>query len=117
MGAARRRSYGQPMTTTSAAPTLTKAAGLRRWMRVVGGFYLLMGVFNTPPVIQARFGAQYGELGLAVDSPPAQALVDDLPIYGGWVVIHLVIIVTGAAALRGSRADEGRSSHAAHSDR
>ncbi len=170
MGVARRRSYGQRMTTTGAAPTTTKAAGLRRWMRIVGGFYLVMGAFNTPPVIQARFGAQYAELGLAVDSPAAQALVDvwfmfglevavigaallyfssdparhlalvwtvlglelvrgvvddlyliargyDPRIYGLWVLIHLVIIVTGVAAIRGSRADAGRSSHAARSSR
>ncbi|MEX2548735.1 MAG: BphX family protein [Nitriliruptoraceae bacterium] len=127
--------------------------GLRRWMRIVGGCYVLLALFNTPPVITARFEAQYPDLEVAVDSPAAGALVDvwfmfglevvvigaallflardplrglplvwvvlalevvrgilddvyllarghDPVIYLGWIVIHLVIVVTGLLAIR-----------------
>ncbi len=127
--------------------------GLQRWMRIVGGFYVLLALFNTPPVISARFAAQYPDLGLAVDAAAAQALVDvwfmfglevavigialvwlsrdplralpfvrvvlalelvrgvaddlyllargqDPAVYLGWIVIHLVIVVTGLLAIR-----------------
>jgi hypothetical protein len=128
-------------------------AGLTWWMRIVGAFYILMALFNTPPVIEARFETQYPDIGVPVESAAAQALVDtwfmfgleagviglallwcarnpmrhlgiawlvialeavrgiaddlyliargyDTAIYAGWIVIHLVIIVTGVIAIR-----------------
>jgi hypothetical protein len=66
---------------------------LRWWMRAVGAFYLVLGVFNTPPVINARLPAQYPDLGVPVDSVPAQALVDT------WFMFGLEIAVIGAALI------------------
>ena len=70
---------------------------LQRWMRIVGGFYVLLGLFNTPPVIVARFPAQYPDLGVAVDSMPAQALVDV------WFMFGLEVAVIGVALLIAAR--------------
>lgn len=128
---------------------------LKWWMRAVGGFYVLVGLFNLPPVIEARFSAQYPDLGVPVQSAAAQALIDvwfmfglevlvlgaallyfarharrhvalawtvialelvrgvaddvylllrgyDPVLYGGWIALHLVIIVAGVWAVRGS---------------
>lgn len=144
------------MATTDVSPTTKSTRPLQLWMRFVGGWYLLMAAFNTPPVIEARFGMQYEHLNLAVESAPAQALldvwfmfglevgvigaalvyfsrdpgrhvalvwtvigleavrgiVDDLYLIGrgydpilyiGWIVIHLVVILTGLAALKRMR--------------
>lgn len=70
---------------------------LRRWMRIVGGFYVLLGLFNTPPVIAARFPMQYPDLGVAVDSSPAQALIDV------WFMFGLEVAVIGVALLVAAR--------------
>lgn len=75
----------------------TAARGLRRWMRAVGGFYVFMGLFNTPPIIQARMPVQYPDLGVPVDSFPAQALIDV------WFMFGLEVLVIGAALLWFSR--------------
>jgi hypothetical protein len=128
-------------------------SGLKLWMRIVGAFYVVMGLFNTPWIIEARLTTQYPNLGVAADSNAARALVDtwfmfglevmvigvallyfsrdparhialvwtvigleivrgivddlyliargyDVAIYSGWIVIHLIIIVTGLVALR-----------------
>lgn len=70
---------------------------LRRWMQVVGAFYVLMALFNTPPVIEARFGMQYPDLGVAVESAAVQALVDT------WFMFGLEAGVIGVALLYCSR--------------
>ncbi len=67
------------------------------WMRVVGVFYLAMGLFNTPPVIEARLSAQYPNLGVPVDSIAARALIDT------WFMFGLEVLVIGAALLYFSR--------------
>lgn len=97
MGAPGRGSYGAAMDTTSTASTDRPVRSLQRWMRAVGGFYLLLGLFNTPPVISARLPSQYPELGVAVTSAPAQALVDV------WFMFGLEVAVIGAALLLFSR--------------
>ena len=74
-------------------PVDPRTRHLQRWMRIVGGFYVLMGLFNTPPVIAARFPAQYPDLGVAVDSMPAQALVDV------WFMFGLEVAVIGGALM------------------
>ena len=81
-----------PASTPPSAPRL-----LQRWLRAVGGFYVLVGVFNLPPVIEARFPMQYPDLGIGVDSAPAQALVDV------WFMFGLEIAVTGVALLLAAR--------------
>jgi hypothetical protein len=78
-------------TRQHAAEPLTRP--LQRWMRIVGGFYVALGLFNTPPVIAARFPAQYPDLGVAVDSMPAQALIDV------WFMFGLEVAVIGVALL------------------
>ncbi len=70
---------------------------LRRWMRIVGGFYILLGLFNTPPVVAARFPVQYPDVGVAVDSMPAQALIDV------WFMFGLEVAVIGIALLIAAR--------------
>jgi hypothetical protein len=70
---------------------------LQWWMRIVGGFYVLMGLFNTPPVIAARFPLQYPDIGVTVDSLPAQALVDV------WFMFGLEVAVIGGALLIAAR--------------
>jgi hypothetical protein len=95
-------------------------------MRIVGGFYILLALFNTPPVISARFTVKYPDLEAAVvgvalvllSRDPLLALevvrgiVDDRylltrgyePIFSvGWIVIHLVIVVTGLLSIRAIR--------------
>lgn len=71
--------------------------GLQRWMRIVGGFYILLALFNTPPVIAARFASQYPALELAVDSAAAQALIDV------WFMFGLEVAVIGVALVWLSR--------------
>lgn len=71
--------------------------GLKWWMRIVGGFYLLMGVFNTPIVIEARLLTQYPNLGVSVDSVAARALIDT------WFMFGLEVMVIGAALIYCSR--------------
>ena len=66
-------------------------------MRFVGGFYVLTGIFNTPPIIEARFAMQYPDLGVTVDSMPAQALVDV------WFMFGLEVAVIGGALMIAAR--------------
>jgi hypothetical protein len=81
-------------TAGSTEPT---AAGLRRWMRGVGAFYLLVALFNTPPAIAARFPVQYGWLDLEVGAASAQALIDV------WFMFGLEVGVVGLALLLSAR--------------
>jgi len=66
-------------------------------MRGVGAFYLFLGAFNTPFVIEARLPAQYPNLGVPVSSAAAQALVDT------WFLFGLEMGVVGAALIYFSR--------------
>lgn len=88
------------MTTTGTTNVDDVATGLRRWMRAVGGFYVLIGLFNTPPVIEARLPAQYPDLGAAVDSLAARALVDV------WFMFGLEMVIVGTALIVFSRAPQ-----------
>lgn len=72
-------------------------ATLRRWMAITGGFYVLIGLFNTPFVIEARLPFQFPELGVEVDSVAARALIDT------WFMFGLEMLVVGAALIRFSR--------------
>jgi hypothetical protein len=74
--------------------------GLKWWMRAVGMFYVLMGVFNTPLIIEARLTTQYPNLGVTTDSLAAQALVDT------WFMFGLEVFVIGLALLYFSREPE-----------
>ncbi len=66
-------------------------------MRIVGGFYVLMGIFNTPLIIEARLPMQYPELGVPVDSDAARALIDT------WFMFGLEVFVIGIALIYFSR--------------
>lgn len=66
-------------------------------MRIVGGFYVAIGLFNTPPVIAARLPLQYPDLGVAVDSRPVQVLIDV------WFMFGLEVAVIGVALLIAAR--------------
>lgn len=69
---------------------------LQVWMRTVGGFYVVLGLFNTPPVIVARFPAQYPSLGVAIESRPAQALLDVWFMFGLEVAVIGVVLMIAA---------------------
>jgi hypothetical protein len=71
--------------------------GMKWWMRGVGAFYVLMGLFNTPLIIEARLPAQYPDLGVATDSIAARALIDT------WFMFGLEVIVIGLALIYFSR--------------
>ncbi len=66
---------------------------LKWWMRIVGGFYVLIGAFNTPLIIEARLETQYPNLGVPTDSPAAQALIDT------WFMFGLEVAVIGVALI------------------
>jgi hypothetical protein len=76
--------------------------GMKWWMRGVGAFYVLMGAFNTPLIIEARLPAQYPDLGVPPDSFAARALIDT------WFMFGLEVIVIGLALLYFSR-DPGQN--------
>lgn len=40
---------------------------LKLWMRIIGGFYIFLGVINSPPVVAARMSFQYPALDLELD--------------------------------------------------
>lgn len=82
---------------TRPRPVDPRTRPLQRWMRIVGSFYVALGLFNTPPVIAARFPAQYPDLGVTVDSMPAQTLVDV------WFMFGLEVAVIGVALLIAAR--------------
>ena len=82
---------------TRPRPVDPRTRHLQRWMRIVGSLYVALGLFNTPPVTAARFPAQYPDLGVTVDSMPAQALVDV------WFMFGLEVAVIGVALLIASR--------------
>lgn len=70
---------------------------LRRWMVITGGFYVLVGLFNTPFVIEARLPYQFPDLGVEVDSVAARVLIDT------WFMFGLEMLVVGAALIWFSR--------------
>lgn len=69
---------------------------LTLWMRIVGGFYLLLGLFNTPPVIAARMNLHYPTLELGLDHVAVKA-INDL-----WFMFGLEVAVIGLMLLIGS---------------
>jgi hypothetical protein len=74
---------------------------LKLWMRLVGGFFILTGLFNTPPVIVARMNNHYPTLGLD-SGHVALAIITDLWFMFGveTAVIGLMLIVGSACPLR-----------------
>jgi hypothetical protein len=74
---------------------------LKLWMRLVGGFFILIGLFNTPPVIAARMNSHYPTLGLD-PGHVALAIITDLWFLFGLetAVIGLMLIVGSASPLR-----------------
>jgi hypothetical protein len=75
----------------------TSMNSLRRWMYIVGGFYVLMGLFNTPPIIRSRFSTQYPDIGVETASAAGQALGDV------WFMFGLEVLVIGVVLLHGAR--------------
>jgi hypothetical protein len=51
MGGAGRPAYVAGMDTTPVSATDRPARGLQRWMRAVGGLYLLLGAASFPPQV------------------------------------------------------------------
>lgn len=75
---------------------------LRTWMRIVGGFYVFLGLINTPPVVAARMGLQYPNLELALDHMAVRAINDLWFVFGTeMAVIGIMLIVGSGEPLRG----------------
>jgi len=75
---------------------------LKTWMRVVGGFYIFLGLLNTPPVVAARMSAQYPTLGVGLDHVAAKAINDLWFMFGvETAVIGLMLIIASGAPLQG----------------
>lgn len=68
------------------------------WMRLVGLFYLLLGVQNMPPLVRARLPLTYEGLTATLESVAVQAIVDL------WFMFGTEMIVVGAMLLLASRA-------------
>jgi hypothetical protein len=66
---------------------------LTLWMRAVGVFYLINGLFNFPPFVEARLFTQYPSLGVSASSAAARALIDT------WFMFGIEILVLGVALL------------------
>lgn len=74
---------------------------LKWWMRIIGGFYLLLGVINTPPLMAARMSVQYPFLELGLDHLAVKAIVDLWFVFGAEsAVIGFVLLVASATPLR-----------------
>jgi hypothetical protein len=71
---------------------------LKWWMRIVGGFYILLAIQSLPPIVAARLNAQYVGLDTAVSSVAGQALVDM------WFLFGTEIGIVGAMLIYASRA-------------
>jgi hypothetical protein len=70
-------------------------------MRVIGGFYIFLGLINTPPVVAARMGLQYPTLDLALDHVAVKAINDLWFVFGTeMAVVGFMLIVGSAAPLR-----------------
>lgn len=73
---------------------------MKRWMRIVGGFYLLLGVLNAPPLFVNRLGMQYPFLELAADHPAVMAIVDLWFVFGVESAVLGVMLLIAAAQPR-----------------
>ncbi len=56
--------------------------GLAWWMRVVGAFYVVLGVQNLPALVRRRLPRQYPGFDAAPDSVAALALADTWFLFG-----------------------------------
>lgn len=66
---------------------------LKLWMQIIGGFYILLGVINSPPIVAARMRMQYPALDLALDHLAVKA-INDL-----WFVFGVEMAVVGMMLL------------------
>ena len=66
---------------------------LKLWMRIIGGFYIFLGLINTPPVIAARMQMQYPALDLGLNHLAVKA-INDL-----WFVFGVEMAVVGVMLL------------------
>lgn len=71
--------------------------GLTWWMRIVGVFYVLLGIQNLPFIIRGRLPTQYPGFDAPLDSIAAMALVDT------WFLFGIEIGVVGVFLLYASR--------------
>lgn len=71
---------------------------LKRWMRLVGGFYLFLGVLNTPPVVAARMSMQYPFLELGSDHMAVKAINDLWFVFGAETAVIGLMLLLGSAS-------------------
>lgn len=73
---------------------------LKWWMRIIGGFYLLLGVINTPPLMAARMSVQYPFLELGLEHLTVKAILDLWFVFGAEsAVLGFMLLVASAAPL------------------
>lgn len=71
--------------------------GLAWWMRIVGVFYVLLGVQNLPFIVRGRLSTQYPGFEAPLDGIAAKALVDT------WFMFGIEIGVVGLFLIYASR--------------
>lgn len=78
-----------------------RATRLKWWMRVIGAFYLLLGITNTPPLMAARMGVQYPFLELGLEHLAVKAIIDLWFVFGAEsAVLGFMLLVASVAPLR-----------------
>lgn len=78
-----------------------RAKKLKWWMRVIGAFYLLLGIINAPPLMAARMGVQYPFLELGLEHLAVRAIIDLWFVFGAEsAVLGLMLLLASAAPLR-----------------
>lgn len=84
-----------------ATPERSTTRGLGRWMRIVGGFYVLLGVGFVPAVNEARFEAFLPSFDAPRDSVAFAALIDWTFVFGiDTAVIGVVLLWASREAHR-----------------
>lgn len=74
---------------------------LKWWMRIVGAFYILLGIQNTPPLVTGRLETQYPTLVAPVESVVVQGLIDMWFMFGvEMLVVGVMLIVAAKMPLR-----------------
>ena len=74
---------------------------LKLWMRVIGGFYIFLGMINTPPFTAARMRVQYPTLDLELGHLAVKAINDLWFMFGvETAVIGLMLFIASAAPVQ-----------------
>lgn len=74
---------------------------LKWWMRIVGGFYILLAIQNLPFIVSSRISTQYPALDAPVESVAVQALIDMWFLFGVEIgVVGLMLLIASRAPVK-----------------